>query len=321
MLIGHQRILDFLRRSVERRKIAHAYLFAGPENVGKRSVAIEFIKMLGCDDIEKDVHPDVLIVEPEIIEKKGVKKEKEITIDQARQIRHQMSLFPYQAPYKIVLIDQAERMTREASNALLKTLEEPSGRAILILITANPQLLLPTIVSRCQLVKFLLVSSQEIEKHLSAKYEIRNTRYERIIRLACGRPGLAIQYLKNPKLLQDQDKILTDLQKLLQSDLNERYLYAEKLAKDIQQARQILNTWLLYFRDLLLLVVGCQDLALLRTVPQGQSSEDCPWRTVPGGLSLNKLKNIIQAIKKTDLLLANPSINARLALEVLMLEL
>ena len=310
MIIGHQRILEFLKKCVKNKRLAHAYLFTGSAHLGKKTVALEFIRMLNGQEIDQAVHPDILIVEPEVVEKDGVKKELAIGIDQARKIQHQMSLFPYQADYKIALIDQAEKMTAEAINCLLKTLEEPTGRAILILIAAEPQLLLPTIVSRCQLIKFLPVTKDEIERGLGEKFRPLRPKFSQVIRLANGRPGLAIQYLGNPALLQAQDKIINQLEKLIKADLNERYQYVEAIAKDVPQSRQILNAWLFWFRDLLLLTLGCSDLVIYDQASQYKDS-----------YSLNKLKNIIQAIKKTDLLLANPSLNARLALEVLMLEL
>ncbi len=310
MIIGHQPILEFFKKSIDNKRLAHAYLFTGSAHLGKKTVALEFVRMLNGQEIDQAIHPDILIVEPEVIEKNGVKKELEIGIDQARKIQHQMSLFPYQAPYKIALIDQAEKMTTEASNCLLKTLEEPLGRAILILITAEPQLLLTTIVSRCQLIKFLPVSEEEISSGIVPATESPGQSLKKIIRLANGRPGLAIQYLENPALLQAQVRIINQLEKLIKADLNERYQYVEAIAKDVPQARQILNAWLFWFRDLLLLTLGCFDLVIYDQASQYKDS-----------YSLNKLKNIIQAIKKTDLLLTNPSLNARLALEVLMLEL
>lgn len=310
MVIGHQRILEFLKRSIKNKRLAHAYLFIGPARLGKRRAALEFIRMLNGQEIEQAIHPDILIIEPETIEKNGIKKELEIGIDQAKNIQHQINLSPYRAPYKIVLIDKAEKMTAEASNCLLKILEEPPAQSIFILITAEPQLILPTIVSRCQLVKFLPVRESEIEKGIKDFGHEASPELKRIIRLANGRPELAIQYLENPELLENQNKIINQLEKLLRADLNERYQYIEGIAKDVPQARQILNCWLFWFRDLLLLTIGCPDLVINLQVSK---YSDC--------YSLLKLKNIIQAIKKTDWLLANSSINARLALEVLMLEL
>jgi len=308
MIIGHQRILDFLKSSIKKNKISHAYLFYGPANIGKKKVALEFVRILIGQDAENTMHPDVLIVEPEIEEKKGVKKELEISIDQARQIRRQISLSAHHAPYKIVIIDGVEKMTRQAANALLKTLEEPLGRTVIILLCSNLQQVLPTIISRCQLIKFLPVPNLEIEKILFKSYKADASDFKKIIRLACGRPGLVINYLTNPALLKEQDQLLADIENLIKADLNSRYLYIEKIAKDISGARYILNTWLLWFRDLALLSCGCQDLIINQKTASFKHQ-----------YSLNQIKNIIQSIKKTDYMLQNPSINSRLALEVLML--
>ncbi len=303
MIIGHKRILDFLEKSIKNKHLAHAYLFSGPSHLGKYTVALEFIKMLVGEEMNKAVHPDVLIVKPEIIEtEKGIKKESEIGIKEARKIQHQISLFPYQADYKIVLIDDADRMTNEAANCLLKTLEEPSGKAVLILITANSNMLLPTIISRCQVVNFSNVSVDEIKKKLK-------TIPDSVVRLANGRPGLAIEYLNNKDILKERDEIINKLEKLLKADLSERFQYVEEISKDISNSRQILNYWLFWFRDLFLLSNGCSELTIY---PDIEKYNDC--------YSLLKLKKIIETIKKTDLLLTNSSINARLALEVLMLE-
>ena len=301
MVIGHQLILSYLKKSIANKRLAHAYLFAGSANVGKKTVALAFVKHLTGQNAE-GLHPDVLLVEPAVEEKKGVKKELEISIDQARRIRKQMSLSPHQANYKAAIIDQAEKMSRQAANALLKTLEEPAGRVIIILIATSPKALPETIVSRCQLVNFLPVAAAEIKKKLPKASD-------KIIRRSCGRPGLVINYLENPALIKGQQNILDDLNKLLSSDLNSRYLYVEKLAKDVSLARSVLSTWLLFFRDLALIKAGCVNLTIFSNSTKFKNQ-----------YSLNKIKGIIQAVKNTDWLIANPSINARLALEVLMLD-
>ncbi|MEA2113122.1 MAG: hypothetical protein U9P63_00470 [Patescibacteria group bacterium] len=308
VIIGHRRVLNFLRKNIKNKRLSHAYLFSGPAHLGKKTIAFDFIKMLTGIEAGQAVHPDVLIVEPEITEKNGIKKESEISIVQIREVQHRMNLFAYQAPYKIAVIDRADKMTAEAGNCLLKTLEEPSGNAILILITSNFQSLLPTIISRCQLVNFLPVARKEIEKKLGYLYS--GADIKKVMGLANGRPGLALEYLNKPELLDKQNKTISDLEKLLNSNLNARYCYAEKIAKNTPEARRILRYWLVWFRDLLLSAANCPDLALERN-----------FSRYSGFYSLPKLKNIIQSIRRTDRLLANSSINARLALEVLMLEL
>ncbi|MBU1289658.1 hypothetical protein KKG85_00175 [Patescibacteria group bacterium] len=307
MIIGHKRILNFLEKSIEHERLSHAYLFSGPAHLGKKAVASEFVKMLTGIEISETVHPDILIIEPQIIEKEGVQKEMEIGIPQIREAQRRISLFACQSSHKIAIINQADRMTREASNCLLKTLEEPTGGTVLILITSSFQSLLPTIVSRCQLINFLPVAGEEIEKGLVSL--CGSSEAKKAARLANGRPGLAIEYCKNPKLLEEQNEAIADLEKLLRANFNERCQYAEKAAKNTPEARRNLGYWTIWFRDLLLSAAGCADLSLY---PESSRAS--------GFYSLPKLKNIIQAIRKTDNLLSNSSINARLSLEVLMME-
>ena len=327
MIIGHQKILEFLNKSLKTNKISHAYLFVGPEHLGKKKLALEFAKALqcsnpqspipnpqfpicnqcqSCKEINGNQHPDVLLIEPEIIEKKGAKKEQEISIDKVRQIQHQLSLFPYRGPYKIVIIDGAHKMTKEAANALLKTLEEPTKNTVLILISSALQVLLPTVISRCLLIKFLPVPKTVISSQLSVISNQPSDLSDKLIRLAGGRPGLVIDYLTNPDLLKKQNQILEDLFSLLKKDLNFRFQYAEILSKDISLAHQILGQWLIFFRDLMLLKVNCQNLTVSNSI------EPSLW-------TLSQLKNVLKEIIKTDQILNNSSFNSRLALEVLML--
>lgn len=305
MIIGHQRILDFFKKSVENHRLAHAYLFLGSENLGKYTVALELIKKINGADINLKAHPDVLIVEPETLKNSKSKRELEISINQIRKIKHQLSLSPYSALYKTILINQADKMTAEASNCLLKTLEEPSKKSILILIASNAGLLLPTIVSRCQSIKFLPVADQEIIKGI--KYfnsSLDESEMTKILRLSYGRPGIAIQYLNNPELIREYNQSIDNLKELIQSDLNNRFKFAETISKDAMGARRMLHWWMFWLRDAILIKIGCKETTADFTK-----------------YSLTDLKRIVKTVKQTDKILGNASFNARLALEVLMLEL
>lgn len=301
--------MDFFEKSIKNKRLAHAYLFTGPAHLGKKTVALEFVRMLTGNEIDMAIHPDILIIEPEVVEtEKGVKKELEIGLEQAKKIQHEFSMFPYRSPYKIALINQAEKMTFETGNCLLKTLEEPNNKTILILIASNSEYLLPTIISRCQRINFLPVAEKDIEKGIKG-LNTKAINLKRIIRLANGRPGLAIQYLENPEFLENQGKIIAQLEKLLRADINERYKYVEDMSKDIPMAQNILYYWLFWFRDLMLLDVQCSGLVIYDGL---EKYNNC--------YSLPKLRKIIQKIKQTKSFLSNPSINAKLSLEVLMLE-
>ena len=264
-IIGHQRILEFFKKSVKNKRLAHAYLFTGPAHLGKKTFALEIIRMLTGGEIDMAVHPDILILEPKIIEtEKGVKKESEISIDQIRKVQHQFSMFPYRASYKIALINQVEKMTSQASNCILKTLEEPNSKTILILITSKSELILPTIASRCQKINFLPVAEKEIEEGLNVN--LQDDKLRQIIRLSNGRPGMAIQYIEDKELFENKDKIIAQLENLLINNINERYKYAENMSKDIIEAQKTLNYWLFWFRDLLLMSVNCSELVIYNNI-------------------------------------------------------
>lgn len=160
---GHQRQLKFLENVLAEDHLAHGYLFAGPEGVGKRTIALELsAELLNTEIKENFFHPDFF----EIDGKDGIK------IEQIRELTYKLSLRPYSAKYKVAIIDHAEEMTLEAANALLKSLEEPKSYTVIILITSNPNKLPKTILSRVQKINFGLVPGQEITPRSEDNFEI-----------------------------------------------------------------------------------------------------------------------------------------------------
>jgi len=161
---GHKEAREFLSRILEEGRIGHAYLFTGREGIGKRLVALEFaIKILGEQKKErvlKGTHPDLYFMEPE----KGL-----ITIDKVREAQEWLSLSPMEGDSKVLLVDDAHTLKEEAANAFLKSLEEPPSSAVIILITPFPHQLLPTILSRCQIVRFSPLKTEEVEEILREK--------------------------------------------------------------------------------------------------------------------------------------------------------
>lgn len=321
MLIGHQRIWEFLTGSVRQDRLAHAYLFAGPGQVGKMTLAKEWAKWqlceqpkgdISCDQcrqclaIERGQNPDLIILAPRVEEKDGITKTSEISIKETRELQRQLSLFPYSAKRKIAIIDEAAAMSGEAANAILKTLEEPSGHSLIILVSANWQAILPTIISRCQLIKFSLVPEAEIAAGLK-KSSIRENIISEAVNLAAGRPGQAIRLAQEPELLLEQKKTAGEFVKLLQSPLAMRWEAARVLAQDSAKARETLEHWLLWLRDRVLEQSGRGDLMISKS---------------GGEKALNKyavgtLLAACREIQKTQNILNNSSSNARLALEVL----
>lgn len=299
--IGHQRQKNFLKKSIAKDTISQAYLIVGKKQIGKSALALDFIKLLQCSEL------DVLIIKPEQSESKGIKKERAIGIKEIRKLQHQLGLYPYCSPYKIGLILEAEKMTQEAANALLKTLEEPSGKAVIILTAQSQDFIIPTIVSRCQVLKLLSVSQKEIEEFLIAQ-GADQSEARKLSKLSNGKPELAFEFYKNPEKVERFFQITKELQKLIQSDYNERYKYIEKISKNAAESKKILKIWLICFRDMALEKLNCQNLKINFLEDSG------------GSYSIQKIFKIIRSIKETEKLISTTNVNARLALENLVLK-
>lgn len=269
MLIGHRAQLSFLRRSFENGRLVHAYLLVGPEAVGKKEVAAELANwVLGRKEGGTDLSQDFQIkfVERTYDEKTG-KKHKDILIKQIHEVREYLSHHAFISSYKVVIIDEAENMNVEASNALLKTLEEPSEKSLIILLVSNEKNLLPTIVSRCQVVRFYPVSIHEIYEALVKKGAKRDLALE-IARLSFGSPGRALELFSDPEKLTFYQNERERFWHLFNGDLSSRFsqlvdLFSSR-ATDHIEARdeliKILQIWLGLWRDVLAYQNGAEEL-------------------------------------------------------------
>lgn len=211
---GHNRNIEFLKRIVKEVNISPSFLFYGPEGVGKKKVALEFANYILSyykDEIygdklneesirmfEKKVHPDFLMVDlsyqANILDQKE-EEQKSIKIDTVRTIIKFAYLAPSFSTKKVIIIDEADKMTIEAQNALLKTLEEPPSSTIIIIVTSKQNLLLPTIVSRCSSVKFLKLSESDVMDILIEKgFDFKKA--EILSKISQGSVSLAIKYLE-----------------------------------------------------------------------------------------------------------------------------
>jgi len=308
-MILHQREWNFLEKSAKLGKISHAYLFSGQKDLGKKIFAIELAKLLNCQSpdserkpcqgcktcqaIERETHPDLLLIEP---------TGNEIKISQVRELIWSLSLKPYSALFKIVIVNDVHLMNKEAQSCFLKTLEEPRGNSILILITPFPEMLLPTILSRVQQIKFQPLARREIEKLLKAKGASPELA-EKIASISLGRPHEAFNLFLNPNQLQDRERRIKDIIKMANSSLNVRFQYAKELVEQ-SDLKEVLETWLRYFRYSLLAKnkIDSGDLPVIN-------------------YSSPKLRKIIKFLQNNLFLILNTNINKRLALENLLIEL
>jgi DNA polymerase-3 subunit delta' len=344
MIIGHKKQWEFLENSFKNEKLAHAFLFCGENKIGKKTFAIEFVKLLNCSadkkpcnicknclDIEKGNFPDFLFVHtgeesavennfegmfsyssalPDLKTGQELKDKKEIEISQARKVLEFLSLRSYFASYKAVIIDNAEKLNMEAQNCLLKTLEEAKGKTILILVTSQPERLLSTIFSRCQTIKFFPVPAKEIAQHLVG-IGCLSKKAEELADMADGKAGKAISDFKNPEKLEEEQKILNDLLKVISQNLAEKFAYAKSLKDEDGNIKEILEILQKYFRYLLLQKIGACP------TPPGFYPE--PTENIKL-YSVEKLKDIIKQIERTINDISFTNVNQKLAFEILLME-
>jgi len=226
-ILGHRSIVWYLQHSILSNRLNHAYLFIGPSSVGKTSVAECFISSLlcqathhqkdnkvkvypckecqSCQQYFKNLHPDIFLVELQSNEKTQ-KENKNISIDQIRTLQNKLSKRSFLNSYKVAVIFNAELMTIEAGNSLLKTLEEPSKETIIILITSDINKIPDTVISRCQTVKFLPVSRDEILKYI-VKKGVDKQKANMLASLASGRPGIVLKMLEEAGQLTDYQNV------------------------------------------------------------------------------------------------------------------
>jgi len=332
MIIGHKKQWQFLKKSVELGKLSHAYLFFGQEKVGKKNFAFEFVKLIDCQNtdfskkpcqkcnsceaIQKSLslnieqHPDLAILEPKkMVSEKTSQRKEEIQISQVRDLIWRLSLHSFSSPFKAAIIDKAHSMNQEAQTCLLKTLEEPKGDTVLILITEYPEMLLPTIRSRVQKIKFNPVEKKEIEKFLKSQ-GVSDNESKELASLSFGKPGVAIDFFNDFKNFENQKRKIADLLKITSknSTLSSRFNYAKDLSSEGNDLKQTLETWLRFFRDILI-----SRLEKNKTEEEKNNYFD--------NYSIPKLESTISFIQNTIFLISKTNINQKLALEVLLLDL
>jgi len=328
-VIGQTRAVSLLQRSLESGSLAHAYLLVGPAHVGKMTLALNLAQALNCEAVESPCgqcvscqkiasakHADVQIIG---LSHDGnsaeAKPRAEISIDQIRQIQHSASLPPFEGRRKVFIIDGAELLSTEAANCLLKTLEEPEEGVIFILLTTNERLLPSTVISRCQRLELAPLAVAEIEAALKSSWDIEPEKAKLLAKLSHGCLGWAVSAALDDDLLQQRAECLDGVLDIINADWEERFAYATQLATQFGQNRgsvqERLNLWLNWWRDLLLVRVGCN--ADITNVDRLAMLTDMASR-----YRLAQIKTFINSILAAGEQLTQNA-NPRLVLEVLML--
>ena len=229
-IAGHKKQIELLNKSVESGKVAHGYLFSGPSFVGKRAVAFEMAQRLLCENFNacNDCPQCKTFVAQANADFIFLGSDQSIKIEEIRDLIYKLSLKPYSAKYKVAVIDNAENMTVESQNALLKGLEEPKSFTVIILVTANASKLLRTISSRAQKINFGPVVNSEYEQLLPGS--LTSEEKSLITSYANGRPGLAVAIARDTELVEKLKSIDSCFQVIQGNDEIERLRLAYDLA-------------------------------------------------------------------------------------------
>jgi DNA polymerase III subunit delta' len=289
MIIGHQKIKSFLEKGFNRGAISHAYIFSGPEHLGKFSLAYEFAQKITRNTAE--INPDVIIIKPEIRENKGILKEGEIKIEDIRELQKKLSTTSHFGNYKVGIIDLADKMNKSAQNSLLKTLEEPMDQVVIILIVRDLGKILPTIKSRCMTKNFSLVSIPEMDKLADSSKDKKD-----LLFWSLGRPGILKKMIEDKNELIKRQEAKKEIISLMSSSVSEKMIFSEKNSKDTPVLLEKLGWWIVYFRSVFM-----------------ENGENIP-------ISRANLFNLIIQTERSLETMRNTNSNVRLVLENLLLE-
>ena len=328
-LVGQTKAISFLQRSLEGGAVAHAYLFVGPPQVGKMTLALELAKALNCEAAEAPCgrcvscqkiasakHADVQTIDlPGGRNSDEARLQTEISIDQIRELQHSASLPPFEGKFKVFIINGAELLSHEAANSLLKTLEEPVGKVIFILLAASDRLMPATIVSRCQRLELTPLAATEIETALLSHGDIETAKAKLLAGLSQGRFGWALSAADSDEPLKQRTERLERLLGVTTGDGEERFNYAFQLATQFSRNREVvretLDLWLSWWRDLLLVRAGCPSLIT-------NADLEATLMSHAQGYRLGQIRDFISSIQMA-LEQLKQNANPQLVLEVLML--
>jgi DNA polymerase III subunit delta' len=279
-LVGHEWAVAALQRAIAGGRVPHALLFVGQPGVGKRTLARTLARALQCTasdvasrpcgacrscvQIAAGNYPDVRVIETERAAGTTRTDRRDITIDQIRTLQHQLSLKPYEGAWVIGIIADAHEMSDAAANCLLKTLEEPPPHVVLILTAPDPSLLLPTILSRCQVMPLHPLPFAEAESSLVEKFAMAPDQASILAHLSGGRIGWALRAVADESVLAGRRERVDMLVRLIGASRGQRLEQAAALGEDYgkgvdarEGVHETLDLWATWWRDVLLVQEGC----------------------------------------------------------------
>lgn len=336
-ITGHEWAVQGLERSLSAGRLAHAHLFTGPHAIGKTTLARALAQALectgtvrpcgkcpACQKVAHNLHPDVLVVEgvpprfdfdqdPPPPPRASDRERRTLRIRQIRDAEHWLSRSPFQGRHKILILRRFEEAEEAAANAFLKTLEEPPSYARLILTARDATLLLPTIVSRCQVLSLRPLPLESVEAALAGGWQVDPGKARLLARLSGGRLGWAARAHADPSIWDLRVTHLDELATTLAEGRAERLTRAGELAKDAEGLPELLEEWVDWWRDVVLIQSG--KAARIKNADRERLLQDHAQR-----LTLEQVSAALAETRATMRRLEQNA-NTRLALEVLLLKL
>lgn len=320
-VVGQSHVKRFLANIVKSGRIPHAYLFCGAKGTGRTEAALSFSKALNCENvqdgeacgqciscrkIDSGNHPDVTIIEPDGASTK---------IDQMRMMIREAAFRSYESPWRVFIITCAETMNQEAANSILKLLEEPPDNCVIILLSTSIRRILPTIISRCQVVEFRRVSDSVIEDYVVEKTGISKDEARPFAWLANGAPDKAVELVANNKIKALRDEIIDSISQIQDYNKLKVLQLATKLSKDKDNVDFVIDVLVTWFRDIAVFpetlsrdfLVNVDKFDLLKKSARAFSNSRVLW-------IINELHEL-----KKNLWLTRRSLNVQFAFEVLLL--
>jgi len=317
-MIGHESIIQHLQNAIASRKISHAYILHGEEGMGKKLLASTFAKTLQCEDggiipcnhcksclqADSGNHPDIIWVTHEKVS---------VGVEDIRlQVNADIQVKPYDSAYKIYIIDDAYKLTEQAQNALLKTIEEPPEYAVILLLTSNVSVLLPTILSRCVMLNLKPVDKQEIKEYLMAEHKIPDYMAEMAAAFSGGNVGKAVKYASSEEFERMKSDVLHILKYIDEMELHEIVSGLKSLTANKSNILDYIDLMVLWYRDVLMYKATMDPDLLLYRDELSFIKNQANTRSYEG------LEKIISAMEKAKIRL-KANVNFDIAIELMLL--
>lgn len=315
-IIGHEKAIKSLKKSIKNKTISHSYLFEGEKGIGKRMAAYAFSKTLlckekgdepcnnciSCSKFDSGNHPDFFLIEPE----KGLIRKGEV-----EGLIKEMTTSPFESERKVFVIDDSDLMNIEGKNAILKTLEEPPHYINIILISSNPNNLLPTILSRVQSIKFYPIKPSEIVDFLIQKYNIDEEKARFIAEFTKGAIGKSIELTRGEGFFHIRNQIIDIIDSLIQGDKTKVFSSMEFFNENKEYIDDILDIIIYWFRDISIYKqIGESQLIINKDKLEKLSSQ--------AYMNSDKINDIIERVEETKGYIKR-NINYQLAIETMLL--